>query len=1055
MWLIGLVALVVGIVALIRLKACDVSIKEQEDRLDRLSREIAGLKKPTVGKPAGPPLEAAAEKPAVAVEEEEEKREIAVAEAEEAVAVPAPEEAAEVPSAAAEAPSAGVEPGMVEVAAPAEAQAVRELERAAWPQIDRERWAKFEEKLGKQWMTWVGAVVLFLAAGFFVKYAFDQGWLTEKARVIFGVVAGIAVTAAGERFVRRWMRPLGQGLIGAGLAILYVSLYAAYGFYDLLSQPVVFVLMVLVTAGGMVLAVVHDAIAISFLSVLGGFLTPVMLRTGEDPRDALFAYVLLLDVGVLGVAFLKRWRALDVLAFVGTWLLFTGWYIEFDDAPTYSIVPTVLWLAAFYVVFLIQPFAYHLRLGTPIVGERFFLAVSNAAGMFGWAYAILHAAHKHVLGLITLGMSVSYLVLGSVTRKRVRSDERAVFGFIALSVMFLTIAIPIHLDFHGVTVAWAVKVPALLYLAYKYSYFPVRAGLLISFALAVSRIFTVHWPLHEAAFTPVLNKNFGTAVFVALAGGAYALIHQWQRKGSCRADGILKVCAGIASAFLGLILVHVEVWQWLELSDKAELLRWASALVWVGGSAGFLAAGMGLRSLHARFSGFVALAVAGGLEIWDYVLGIEPSYELILNGRFLAALGGILVVFSYAFVYRRWQQLCRPDERGASNPLYGVGIILLVILCSFETWQWLGFRGYHYAARCVLPFLWLGGAAGCLGAGIRLRSIGLRVAGVVVLAVAGVLASVGYAYGAPVGYLMCFNWRFAAVLAVALMVFAYAFSLRYNRHICSSGEQVVSTTLYGIGIFVLIILATVETSIWLDAHGHEYLARCLVVLIWVAGAAGYLVTGVKLAMGRLRGVGLAVLSVAGILAGRGYIFDMDAGYLLCLNGRFLTTLAVVLMVFAHGFVVRRFREVCGRGEQITAKTLYGVGIALLFVLLSVETYLYFLERIADVEEARWVGQMSLSIVWGVYATAILVIGFWRNVRSLRLSALGLFGFTALKLVIVDMAHVKEVYRIISFFALGILMIGASYLYHRVEQQLVMTFGANDGAQEGGKETHEV
>ncbi len=74
-------------------------------------------------------------------------------------------------------------------------------------------------------------------------------------------------------------------------------------------------------------------------------------------------------------------------------------------------------------------------------------------------------------------------------------------------------------------------------------------------------------------------------------------------------------------------------------------------------------------------------------------------------------------------------------------------------------------------------------------------------------------------------------------------------------------------------------------------------------------------------------------------------------------------------------------------------------------------------------------------MWGAYAIALLVIGFCRGVRSLRLAALALFGLTAIKLVLVDMARVEEVYRIISFFVLGILMIGASYLYHRVEKRL--------------------
>jgi len=180
----------------------------------------------------------------------------------------------------------------------------QEASKSLFDRFDREGWASLEVKLGKQWMTWVGAVVLFLSVGFFVKYAFEHKWLSETARVILGVIAGLSALGVGERFIRRGMRALGQGLVGAGLAILYVSLFAAHGLYGLLPQAVTFILMAIVTAGGVVLAVVHDAVAVSFLAVLGGLLTPVMLRTGQDSRDALFAYLVLLDLGVLGVAFL-------------------------------------------------------------------------------------------------------------------------------------------------------------------------------------------------------------------------------------------------------------------------------------------------------------------------------------------------------------------------------------------------------------------------------------------------------------------------------------------------------------------------------------------------------------------------------------------------------------------------------------------------------------------------------------------------------------------------------------------------------------------------------
>jgi hypothetical protein len=1165
----GIVALVIGIIALLMLKGSRDTIRLLEARIEDLARQVHRLQESSGREGQEAPSQTRLAVPDKVVStpwvQPEPKQEIFVPPPADVPVRPAPKET----RAISDTPKAEALHVVAKPETPAVVSAEEppgqppEAERSLFDSFDRERWATWEARLGKQWMTWVGAVVLFLSVGFFVKYAFEHKWLGEGARVILGVVAGIGVLAAGERFIRRQMRALGQGLVGAGLAILYVSLFAAYGLYGLLPQSVTFLLMAVVTAGGVVLAVIHDAVAVSFLAVLGGFLTPVLLRTGRDPRDALFAYLLLLDLGVLGVAFFKRWRALDVLAFLGTAALFTGWYFTFRHAPTYATVPTVLWLAVFYVVFLIQPFIYHLRLATPIVGERFFLAVSNAAGMFSLTYTILHAEHKHVLGLITLGMSASYLVLGSLTRKRLRGDERAVFGFIALSVLFLTIAIPIHLDFDGVTVAWAAEAPVLLYLAYKYLYFPVRAGVLIVWALAAGRIFTIHWPWHETAFTPIVNSHFGTAIFVALAGGAYTLIHHWQRKNSSPLDRMLKLWTGIVSAFLALAVLNIEVWQWLDLSHRGHLARWACALWCAVGAAAFLGAGIKLPSVHSRICGLVALAAAGVLEIWDYSVGIVPSYALIFNGRFLAALAVIVVLFSYAFTYRRLQQLCLPDEQRSSIPFYGTGILLLILVCSGETWQWLAFHDHRYIARCLLPLLWVAGTAGYLGAGLKLRSLALRKTGLAVLAAAGILAGLGYAYRVERDIPLLLSGRFVAALAVPLMAFAYAFVLRRWRDTGAAVEQQISQALYGIGIFLLVILMTAEMWLWLDAHGHEYLARCLVPLIWVAGAAGYLGagfrlrsfelrtaglavlavagmlastgyayrveddvllvlngrfaaalavplmaflyafalrrlrdlcdpieqrvsqalygiavallvilataetwfwldarhydylarclvtviwvagaaayvgTGIKLRTANLRYVGLVFLTVAGFLAARGYTFDLGTDHLLYLNGRLLAALSVVLMIFAHGFILRRFRE----EEQLTALVLYGIGIVLLFVLLNVETYLYFRETMADRERARWASQMSLSVTWGTYAIAILAIGFWRNVRILRLAALGLFGLTALKLVVVDMAKVHEVYRIVSFLVLGVLMIGASYLYHRVEKRLGLSSSA--------------
>ena len=671
--------------------------------------------------------------------------------------------------------------------------------------LDKEWWQDFEKTVGKRWITWSGVIVLFLAAALFVKHAFDSGWLGPVAKIAMGVVFGTALLVAGDRFVRKGYRALGQGLLGCGLAVLYVSLFAGYKYYDLFPQAVAFGLMIVVTAAGMTLAVLHDAIAIGVIAILGGLLTPVLVSTGRDSRDALFAYLLVLDLGVLGVAFFRKWRALDGLAFVGTWVLYAGWYVQYYRAA--AVVPAFAWGAGIFAVFLGLPFVYCLRRGKEVTAERFFGAVANAAVFLVFAYAMLHAKHTHLLGFTALGMSAAYIVLGTAARRRVPGDARALFGFVALAVALLTLAVPLHLKMHGIMLAWAIEAPVLLYLGYRFRYFPVRAGALAVLAIAVVRLFAYHWPLHSDLFVPVFNRHFGSAMFVPAAGFAYAVIHhRWKEKGGHR-DRAMKIAAALASGLLALLILHAELRSWLVESENI------------------------------------------------------------------------------------------------------------------------------YAARCVVVYVWAAGAVAYLAAGLYWREIASRVAAVVALAVAAVLAAQTYG------------------------------------------------------------------------------------------------------------------------------LDLNAKYLLCVNARFLTALVVTGLIFAHSIALRRFREAGAvtEDERRFAGVLIGIGIAGLFLLLSVETYAYFIDAIADRSRAGWVALMALSIVWGLYATALLAVGFWRRVRWVRFTGLALFGLTAAKLIFVDMASVKQAYRIVAFFVLGLLMVGASYLYHRAEKLLgspAPDASPGEGSEEKAEETGE-
>lgn len=841
---------------------------------------------------------------------------------------PAPAEQAPEPAAAAEAqppPAAAPEPeamaALVEklratrdAAARPQTTADSGVEPVA-PEAPRETWADLEEIIGKRWMTWVGVVVLFLSAAFFFKYAHDQGWLGRigpGARVTLGIAFGIGLLAAGGRFVRRDMRALGLGLFGGGLGILYLSIFAAFAMYKLVPQPAAFAMMVVVSGVGMAFAVFHDAISVSFLAVLGGVLTPLMLRTGHDARDALFTYLTLLNLTVLGVALFKQWRPLEVLAFAGTWALFAGWFGKFYSSA--GMVPTSFWLAVFYLTFLVLPFAYHLRHRSATTVQQFVMALAHATISFGYFHRVLYTHHHHVLGCVALGMSACYAALGVVSRKRAPGDARGVFGFIGLAVVFLTLAIPLHLKLYGITIAWALEGPALLYLGYKYSYRPVRFAGFFALLLAAFRAFVVHWPLHAGAFVPVFNRAFFSVMCVPVAGWAYAVIHRVHDADATAKDRVLRAASAIIAGFMALVIFQCEAGEWLRLRGRHDLARCAVTVLWALGSVGFLCAGLRLRSLAYRVSGLAALVFAVVGTATFHAQYARGDYFLLLSPRFMSMVLVGLTFFTLAFLLRRGSDACTGEELEFGKYLFVAAGLLLLIGLSVE---------FH--CYCI-------------------DTIG-------------------------------------------------------------------------------------------DVVRAKWMARMLVALVWVFGSIAFMAVGLSVGSLLARGTGCVALIAAAAFGWHLHAVDERGVAALFLSPRFLTELIVVATIFGYAWILRRHAGICAEGERALGKKLWAVAIAFLLLVMTLEVDSYWMQRLVGSASAKWVARMSVTMLWGVYATALLAVGFWQRVRPLRLAALALFGVTALKLIVVDMGGVQQIYRILGFVVVGVLMIAASYLYHRLETML--------------------
>ncbi len=194
-----------------------------------------------------------------------------------------------------------------------------------WQSID---WESF---VGVKLFSWVAGVALVVAAIYFLKYSVDHGWISPPIRAAIGLLTGSALLVICELRIARDYKFTANAMHGAGIAILYATLFAVHALWHLLPSGVVFGGMLIVTAVAVLLSIRRESLFIALLGMMGGFATPALLSTGENRPVGLFSYLLLLNAGLAWVAYKKRWPALTVGTVIFSVVYQWAWIAKFLD----------------------------------------------------------------------------------------------------------------------------------------------------------------------------------------------------------------------------------------------------------------------------------------------------------------------------------------------------------------------------------------------------------------------------------------------------------------------------------------------------------------------------------------------------------------------------------------------------------------------------------------------------------------------------------------------------------------------------------------------------
>ncbi len=515
-----------------------------------------------------------------------------------------------------------------------------------------------ETLIAGRWLNRIGVIALLLAVGFFLKYTFDNDWVGPRGRIALGLLSGTGLLVYSQWLLRRGYRYFSGGIAGLAAGVLYLSLYAAWSFYQLIPQPVAFAGMIVVTGTMIALALGRDSQPLAMLALVGGLLTPILLSTGKDAQVQLFTYLALLNASVLVFARLRSWRWLELVAFFGTIIFYWTWIESF-------YLPGKLWRTTFFATLFFVEFAALPILQSKRVGEiaqhHLGLVLMNATAFLVALHHLLYDDHRWALTWGVLILAVAHLGaarLFPTPKPSQRSVARMIFAGLALT--FVTLAIPIRLEGKWITIAWAVEGAVLVWSGFEVNLRALRWAGLSLFGVTAFRLWFFEVPAHRF----LLNPRFLTfAVAVACFAVAFFLSQRHRdelSEGERRAFDLV----GLAVNIFALWALSLEVWEVfgrmrMDLGADTRLTQQlALSLLWTVYATALMLWGFWRGNAALRWQGLTLLGLVVG-KVFLYDLSFLERFYRIVS---FVVLGVVLLVVS--FFYQQKLAAGRSGEDG-------------------------------------------------------------------------------------------------------------------------------------------------------------------------------------------------------------------------------------------------------------------------------------------------------------------------------------------------------------------------------------------------------
>lgn len=864
----------------------------------------------------------------------------------------------------------------------------------------------WEQFMGVKMFMWLGGLALFLTVAFSIKYSFDNNLIPPVVRVALGFLTGIGLVVGGVVIKRKAYVVASQTLCATGIVILYAVTFAAHALpmYHFLESGTAFALMALITVTAFFLAVRMEAQVVAILGLLGGFLTPPLLSTGQDRPLGLFGYVAILDLGLLTVALRRQWLHLVGMAAVGTLVMQAGWAMKFFEVAKLTTAWCIF--AAFPVLFT-AAYAFALRrdrhhnwLAGSAAGLTFFALFFTMATLAdrvfvarpGTLIAFLLAADLCLLAMVclnwklqpvfALGGAFVFVILSVWIGGQLPADQLnwalgACFGLAVLHSVAPVVLARRHPD----------KPPAVLT-----QVFPLVAlGMMMIPLMREMELSWLFWPC-------VLGLNV-LAILLAL------------------------VTFSIMGVMGAMVLTIAVIAAWiLKLPTMAPPS--GSFLVVVGGFAVvlFVLASVAGEKLCARLA-----------ESEDEAkTGPSPEPDAVRRAQ-LAQLPALAAIMPFLLLILATLRLPMPNPA----PVYGLGMLLTVLLLG--------------TARAAGTDLLAPVGLGCVLALEHIWYFNRFNPEMATMPLLWAIAFMAVFWIYPFLFRQSFLEKRFPWIASALAGPLH-FYLLY--HLIKRGWP---NHVMGLAPAILALPALASLATALKAFPEDA-ERRRGVLAWYGGCALFFITAIfpiqfskqwitlgwalegaallwlfhRIPHPGLRLVGSGLLTAVFVrLALNPAVLEYHARSGTPIFNWYLYTYGVACVCLLAGTQLLAPPRERAWGLNVQA-ILGGQAVVLAFLLINIEIADYFSTgaNLAFNFDQSFKQDMTYSIAWGNYALVLVGCGIWRSVPALRYTGIALLAVTLLKLFFRDLVRLEAPYRIGAFLGVAIISILASLLYQR-------------------------